>query len=209
MTLQRAVRLYQSEGVRACGRAVSSGASCSPSVKIPTNGISYSEVCGRVIGYQFATPDAVNTQFVPISEHNDINSYYVDGVSITRGFPRQHVWTFMGGFSDTYFKIWNCPCSDPPPGDSQQIQSFVSSNYFCESGNHYNHANRLYTEDPLWDGQDCSSQEKNCCLANGLPWFHRDYGTNTTTDFLELRVCGDQATSDEDVPVSFYEIYVK
>ena len=29
--------------------------------------------------------------------HNDINSYYVDGVSITRGSPRQHVWTLMAG----------------------------------------------------------------------------------------------------------------
>ena len=51
--------------------------------------------------------------------------------------------------------------------------------------------------------------EAPCCTAPGLPWFHRDYGTNTTTDYIELRVCGDQETSDEDSPVSFYEIYVK
>ena len=203
-------RLYQSGAVRACGRQYSGGASCTSPVKFPTNGIGYSEVCGRVTGYQYGTPDAVNTYFVPISAHNDINSYYVDGVSITRGSPRQHVWTFMGGYSDTYYQQWNCPCSNPP-GGSQQIQSFVGSNYYCESGNHNAGAwgSYLYTTDPLWDGQGCGPQEGGCCSASGLPWFHRDYGTNTTTDYLELRVCGDQRTPDEDVPVSFYEIYVK
>ena len=76
-------KLYQSGGVRACGRATSSVGSCT-SVQFPSNGISYSQVCGRVVGYQYRTPDAS-------SNHNDINSYYVDGVSITRGSPCQHV----------------------------------------------------------------------------------------------------------------------
>ena len=184
--------------------------SCSPPLKFPTNGISYSEVCGRVIGYQYGTPDAVATTHVPISEHNDINSYYVDGISITRGSPRQHVWTFMGGYSDTYYQLWNCPCSITP-SSVQQIQSFVGSHYFCESGNHNAGAQSsyLYTADPLWDGQVCGAQEGVCCSASGLPWFHRDYDTNTTTDYLELRACGDESTSNEDTPVSFYEIYVK
>uniref|UniRef100_A0A1X7TFJ7 Fibrinogen C-terminal domain-containing protein n=1 Tax=Amphimedon queenslandica TaxID=400682 RepID=A0A1X7TFJ7_AMPQE len=35
-------RLYQSGGVRACGRATSSGGSCT-SVQFPSNGISYSQ----------------------------------------------------------------------------------------------------------------------------------------------------------------------
>ena len=63
--------------------------------------------------------------------------------------------------------------------------------------------------DPLWDGKKCGSLEAPCCTAPGLPWFHRDYGTNTTTDYIELRVCGDQGSNNEDSPVSFYEIYVK
>uniref|UniRef100_A0A1X7U258 Fibrinogen C-terminal domain-containing protein n=1 Tax=Amphimedon queenslandica TaxID=400682 RepID=A0A1X7U258_AMPQE len=49
-------RLYQSGGVRACGRATSSVGSCT-SVQFPSNGISYSQVCGRVVGYQYGTPD--------------------------------------------------------------------------------------------------------------------------------------------------------
>ena len=88
-------RLYQSGGVRACGRATSSVGSCT-SVQFPSNGISYSQVCGRVVGYQYVSTDAVypgNYAGGPYGSvidpnHNDINSYYVDGVSITRGSPR-------------------------------------------------------------------------------------------------------------------------
>ena len=203
------LHLYQSGGVRACGRPYSGGPSCTSPLKFPTNGISYSEVCGRVTGYQFNSPDAVATAHVPISEHNDINSYYVDGVSITRGSPRQHVRTFICGLLESYYHFGNCPCSNLP-GGLQQIQSFVGSDYYCESGNPNNYwTQQLYTADPLWDGQGCGPQEGGCCSASDLPWFHRDYGTNTTTDYLELRVCGDQSTYDEDTPVSFYEIYVK
>ena len=68
-------------------RTVSSG-NCS-SVQYPSNGISYSQICGRVVGYQYGTADAVDTHG---NNHNNINSYYVDGISITHGSPRQHVW---------------------------------------------------------------------------------------------------------------------
>ena len=47
-----------------------------------------------------------------------------------------------------------------------------------------------------------SSLEGACCTAPGLPWFHKVLNI-TTTDYLELRVCGDQ-DSNEDSPVSFY-----
>uniref|UniRef100_A0A1X7TFL8 Uncharacterized protein n=1 Tax=Amphimedon queenslandica TaxID=400682 RepID=A0A1X7TFL8_AMPQE len=62
-------RLYQSGGVRACGRATSSVGSCT-SVQFPSNGISYSQVCGRVTGYQYASPDAVHNDG---SNHNNLN----------------------------------------------------------------------------------------------------------------------------------------
>ena len=205
------LHLYQSKGVRACGRPDSDGPSCSQPLKFSTNGISYSEVCGRVTGYQYGSPDAVATTHGPNSAHNDINSYYVDGVSITHGSPRQHVWTFMCGLYESHYDRANCPCSNPP-GSSQHVPSFVGSDYYCESGNSNSYRTRkLYTADPLWDGQGCGAQEEGCCSDSDLdlPWFHRDYGTNTTTGYLELRVCGDQQTKDEDTPVSFYEIYVK
>ena len=202
-------RLYQSGGVRACGRATSSEGSCT-SVQFPSNGISYSQVCGRVVGYQYASTDAVDNIITGPESHNDINSYYVDGVSITRGSPRQHVWTLMAGVtgSSTTEYPYNCPCSS---GSLQgpKIQSFVGNDYYCESGAGSSWTHILYTSDPLWDGQGCASLETACCNVPGIPWFHRDYGNTTTTDYLELRVCADQDTSDEDAPVGFYEIYVQ
>uniref|UniRef100_A0A1X7UD60 Uncharacterized protein n=1 Tax=Amphimedon queenslandica TaxID=400682 RepID=A0A1X7UD60_AMPQE len=50
--------LYQSGGVRACGRN-SSSAGCA-SVQFSSNGISYSQICGRVMGYQVGRPDTLN-----------------------------------------------------------------------------------------------------------------------------------------------------
>ena len=184
-------RLYQSGGVRACGRT-NSGAGC-VSVQFPSNGISYSQICGRVTGYQYAHPNGIDGQ-------NNINSNNLDGVSITRGSPRQHVWTLL---AETYQS--SCQCSG---SISPSVRPFIGTNYFCESGNpSASYSNTLYTSDPLWDGQGCGGSEGPCCNVPGIPWFHRDYGSTTTTDYIELRICADGG--DEDSPVSYYEIYVK
>ena len=193
-------RLYQSGGVRACGR-YNSGAGC-VSVQFPFNGISYSQICGRVTGYQYGSTNAFHGP-------SNINSYYVDGVSITRGSPRQHVWTLANGLSDSFntYPNWNCPCLN---GSSQAFPSFVGNHYFCESGSNASFPSAiLYTSDPLWDGQGCGFLETPCCNVTGIPWFHRDYGSTTTTDYIELRVCANQQSSNEDTSVGFYEIYVK
>uniref|UniRef100_A0A1X7SR68 Uncharacterized protein n=1 Tax=Amphimedon queenslandica TaxID=400682 RepID=A0A1X7SR68_AMPQE len=198
------LRYYQSGGVRVCGRAISSVGSCT-SVQFSSNGISYSQVCGRVTGYQYGSPDAVQNYYG--SNHNNLNADYVDGFSITRGSPRQHVWTLVGGVGETNSDPNNnCPCAT---GSLQQVQSFIGDHYFCESGITAMWTGQLYTSDPLWDGQNCGSAESPCCNVPGIPWFHRDYGNTTTNDYIELRVCGDESTANEDTPVSYYEIYVK
>ena len=215
-------KLYQSGGVRGCGRATSSVGSCT-SVQFPSNGISYSQVCGRVVGYQYGSPDGAypgnyaDEEYGSVisQSHKDINSYYVDGVSITHGSPRQHVWTLIAGQSSAGIHSWtgdaryNCPCS-PDSTINSTLQSFIGNDYFCESGNPNTDGTTLsthFTSDPLWDGKDCSS-EGDCCTAPGLPWFHKVLNT-TTTDYLELRVCADETTINEDSPVSFYELYIK
>ena len=53
--------LYQSGGVRACGKP-SSGC---VSVQFPSNGISYSQICGRVKGYQYGHTDGLHTNYSP------------------------------------------------------------------------------------------------------------------------------------------------
>ena len=148
------------------------------------------------------------------SGNDNLNSWYVDGVSITRGSPRQHVWTFAAGLTESSlaYPSYICPCIS---GSTESVPFFVGNHYYCESGNRNTNWRYIlyrsyspYTSDPLWDGQGCGSYEAPCCTTPGLPWFHRDYGTNTTTDYIELRVCGDQGPSNEDNPISFYEIYV-
>ena len=211
-------RLYQSGGVRACGQARFGDFSCQ-SVKFSSYEINYTQVCGRVVGYQYASPDAIqHAQWENPGKylggtdpkHNDINSTYVDGISLTHGSPHQHIWTFMGGLTGNETIIdgrYNCPCSPGSP-QSSHIQSFIGDDYFCESGAYDNWQHKLYTADTLWDGNGCGSLEQTCCQAPGLPWFHKVLNS-PTTDYLEMRDCGDIDTDDEDVPVNYYEIYIK
>ena len=195
------LRLYNVGGVRACGRQVSSVGSCD-SVTFSTNGMSYSRVCGRVIGYQYGSPDALYPDFGLV----EIDTPYVDGVSITYGSPRQHIWTFIAGWRDTNADNFDCPCNS---GSTASVQSFIGNDYFCESGNSLtNWESILYTDDLLWDGERCGGVEGPCCNAPGIPWFHKVLNSPTTDD-IELRVCEDHETSDEDTPVGLYEIYVK
>uniref|UniRef100_A0A1X7UIR2 Fibrinogen C-terminal domain-containing protein n=1 Tax=Amphimedon queenslandica TaxID=400682 RepID=A0A1X7UIR2_AMPQE len=192
-------RQYTKGSIRACGRPGSS-ASC-VSQQIPPNVLSYSEICGRVVGYQYATTDAFRGG-------GGINSYYVEGVSITYGSPRTHVWTLAAGPRQSHNDGggYSCPCNT---GSTQTVPSFVGSNYYCESGNPNNGIfGTMYTNDPLWDGQGCGSMEQACCAVPGQPWFYRNF-TASITDYIEIRVCGDQSPGNEDVPISFYEIYVK
>ena len=183
------LRLYQSGGFRACGRQNSNGGSCQ-SVKFPSNGIKYSKVCGRVVGCQYASPDGLDTTYG--TGHNDINSHYVDGISLTRGSPRQHIWTFIAGRDSV-----------------SNTQSFVGEDYFTESGYipNIDWGGRLWINNPLWDGRKCASYQQ-ACKTPGLLWFNKTLNS-ITTDCIEMRVCGDQDTTDEDVPVNYYEIYIK
>ena len=195
---------FEQNGARVCRRS-SNTSSCN-SVIFQTNDLSYSQICGKVTAYQYRAPDAV----VSRPQTNNISSFYLDGISITRGSPRQHVWSLMVGLFENSvlgYSWANCPCNT---GSPQTVQSFIGNNYYCESGNPTTVIeNRLYSNDELWDGKSCGSNEASCCTAPGQPWFHRDYGTITTTDHIELRMCGDSGWSDEDAMISKYEIYIK
>ena len=171
-------RLYSESGVRACGKPTLARG-CQVSVCFPTHGVSFSEVCGRVTGYQYYSPDAF-----------DVSSSYVDGVSLTYGSSCKHIWSFAAAKLESGA---SCPCS----GGTQR-KPFVGNDYFCELGNSGpSTQQRLYSE-PLWDGQGCRSNETPCCNATGIPWFHKRLSA-ATTDFIELRICSD--IYDEDTPV--------
>ena len=200
-------RLYETQGTRACGRPMTNQGSC-VSVKFSSK-VEYSQICGRVKGYQFGSTDAIDI-FHGAVQFNDIDSYYADGISITKGQPRQHIWTLMAGLDEhaSYINYGDphCPCA-AVNYSRMSIQTFVGSDYFCESGRTGVWELIPYFSDPLWDGKDCNGNEGPCCDVSGLPWFHKN--VTLTTDYIELRVCLDQGTDNEDVLFEEYEIYVK
>ena len=196
-------RMYSEGGVHACGRPVNKSGSCVGTI-FSSSGIKYSQVCGKVIGYQVGWPDAARRDD---GSNYDINSFYADGVSVTHGSPRKHIWTLMSGESESSFRHSRCPC-----GNYGSIPSpFVGSDYYCESG-HKDKSNpiygKLYPSDPLWDGKECGTSETSCCQRPLIPWFYKSIGYYTT-DYIEMRICCDEGTNDEDVAVEQYELYVK
>ena len=71
--------------VRTCVRNRASGG-CS-SVELSIDNTQYTRVCGRITAYQVGSVDGFT--------HNNINSVYVDGISLTHGYGtsagRQHI----------------------------------------------------------------------------------------------------------------------
>ena len=169
------------------------------SVNYSTNGLSYQKVCGRASAYQKASPDGF--------PGGTIDDTYIDGISITHGYPCQHIWTYAVGVVDSgpNSSCCTCPCAaDPGP----QPPEFVGLNYYCESGVDGPHWNcEYYLSDVLWDGAGCSASNM-CCLDSNLPWFYRDLNI-TTQDDIEVRSCIDEEFYNEAVLITNLELYVQ
>ena len=184
---------------RLCARRQSSGG-CS-TVTISTSNIRYSSVCGRVIAYQYGAPDA----FYMLS----INSTYVDGVSLTHGNPRKHIWTFAAATDEVSIEDNSCPCirSDLISRANSKIPSFVGDDYFCDTGSQNHYQLILYSDNPLWDGVGCGSQS-TCCSFNNPPWFYKQL-PQPTTDDIEMRLCRNYLRTNEDIAIEMANIYVR
>ena len=187
-------------GKRTCVRNETTGG-CS-SVHFITPGVDYSSVCGRVIGYQYGAPEA----FIGTS----VDSRYVDGVSLTHGDPRQHIWTFAAARDEVgSYSSGNCPCintnlsaqATPPP-------AFVGNDYFCDTGSEDRWQIIFYGDDPLWDGAGCGPLN-TCCSLNTPPWFYKQL-PQPTTDDIEMRMCRDNdPINNEDIAIEIVEVYVQ
>ena len=194
---------------RVCGRR-STSASCE-GLTYTTGSEQYDQVCGRMIGYQLNTPDAFGGGGMSIPPQS-IDSYYMDGLSVTHGSPRQHIWSFVGGVDEdtSDYPASSCPCVAGST-TRNRIPSFVGQSYFCESGlTRYSDGinGPLYSNgDPLWDGQGCGPAS-SCCTFNSPPWFNVQL-SSPTTDNIEVRICGDEGIRNEDTPIHLIELYVK
>ena len=159
----------ESPNIRTCVRNEASGG-CS-SVELSTANIQYSRVCGRITAHQFDSVDGFHA--------DDINSNYVDGVSLTHrhrtSAGRQHIWSFAAARSSC------SDCGHVPPSN-------VGDDYFCGVVN------------PMW----CTRSDE-CCTT---PYFLKTL-PQPTTDDIEMRVCRSGDRDNEDIAIETVEIYVQ
>ena len=189
---------------RVCGRRSSSGG-CE-GLNYTTGSEQYDQVCGRIIGYQLGIPNAfcanaANTQ--------SIDTNYVNGISVTHGSPRQHIWTFAAGV-DELIGPHKCPCIIGNTGARSRVPLFMGQNYFCETGvTEWPGTYGVFypNGDPLWDGQGCGPTSA-CCTFNSPPWFNIQLSSPTTDD-IEVRICDNVGIQTADSPIQLMELYVK
>ena len=188
---------------RTCGRSHTIAGGCS-STTFSVGGLPYCRVCGRIRAYQFGATNAF------LYYTRGIESYYVDGISLTHGRTgrRQHIWTFAAGATEvsTSFPDLDCPCVT---ANYDRVPAFIGNDFFCESGLHsaWSYQYILFPDDVLWDGQNCTSTS-TCCQLNNPPWFTKTL-PNATTDDIELGICTSHRPAQEDVPVELIELYVQ
>jgi hypothetical protein len=159
-----------------------------------TSGGNYTNVCGKVRGYQYYDTEPFNSV--------SINSPYLTGVSITHGSPRRHLWSYAVGRSENHYS-YHCPCTKPNQRTPYSVPSFVGEHFYCESGFVAYHEYKIAWEDPLWDGEGCYTPGNQCCQRYG--WFHREI--DITSDDIEVRWCSDNRYN-EDVFTDQLEIWV-
>ena len=190
---------------RSCGGVTIGDQTCDSSTFPNIDGVEYSQVCGRMVGYQLSAPDA----FRPYHEGSvtTIEGPYLDGVSLTHGLQgsRQHIWSFAVGASEGSGGTDACPCDTTAP---ITIPPFVGEDYFCESGVQVTNCTEIYFgADPLWDGMNCDD-DSTCCDFNVPPYFTKSL-PSATADDLEVRLCSYDSGCASDIAVSFIELYVK
>ena len=188
---------------RSCTKNTTNGCD---SANFSAGGLQYSQVCGQIVGYQQGTTDAFFGWF----SNGDIDGGYVDGVSVTHGTPREHIWTFASAHDESLTTGVICPCTNiNNPTTDFNIPDFVGNDYFCETGvpTGSTWSNIFFSDDPLWDGDGCGPTS-TCCTFNNPPWFCKQL-PRPTIDDLEVRICGDEVHHNERTPIELIEIYVK
>jgi hypothetical protein len=113
---------FNSGGVRVCKRIqnVAIGGGCDGTTF--TTDRSYHKVCGRATGYQIGGSAAFGW-----TTQQTVDTFYLYGLSLTRGSPCQHIWTFATGLTegDHSRADWHCPCADPTNPNNVEVPSFL------------------------------------------------------------------------------------
>ena len=107
-----------------------------------------SRVCGKIIGYQFGR---TNGLLHYISDNTvSIDTAFVDGIVLTHGSPRAHIWTFVAGHDQISTTNEDCPCNSN--SFSGTLPPYIGNDYFCDSAHTVNNQPPLshLTNDHLW-----------------------------------------------------------
>ena len=208
------------------------GRGCS-STSFSVQDVQYTRVCGKIIGYQQRTPDAFHPYYA--NRGLTIDDRYVDGISLTHG-RNPHIWTFAAATHEIITPHATvCPCTNihntvsipippslvPRPRGRRErrlssshaawergyIPPYVGSDYFCDTASKDQVQFRFYPNDPLWDGQGCG-RLNTCCSFNNPPWFMKEL-PSPTKDGIGMRLCADQARTDEDIAFESIQLYVQ
>ena len=174
---------------RACTSSIST-AGCE-GVSFPVSGGTYSHVCGRADGYATGDVDAFADLFN--LRNDNIDNPYLEGVSITHGSPRQHIWSLAAGYDQN--NHFRCPCDNSDRSFAPFPPSFVGDNYFCDG---------VMNGNILWNGIGCTTA---CCTFNSPPYFSVSL-PNPTSDAIEVRICTDQPSSDEAVHITTLQLFM-
>ena len=199
--------LESSNPLRTCVKQNTAAGCALMAYPYPPNDAGYSRMCGKIQGYQVGTTNGFANDMGRRRMVPNIDQNYVDGVTLTHGSPKQHIWTFASGIDKTGMSrvMSACPCqfdtaASPP--------AFVRNDYFCDTGtqNFTGQNGTSFFPSPLWDGASCIASDP-CCSFNTPPWFHKQL-SRPTTDTIEMRVCRDAAKTKEDIAIEIVEIYV-
>ena len=194
------------------------GGECSPFfIEVGTE--PFTKVCGKAVGYQMGFPNAYSVSNLPHSA----DSLYVDGLSITYGFPRKHIWTYAVASSrSTIYRtdLPTCPCQN-----GQAQPHFVGRYYYCDSAhgepppqsqvniqeNGYTVYSKINNDTSLWE-ENCVCCDISEDLPVSPPWFVRDrlpdFSEELETRF-DIRLCEHEVDMQEGALITEFELYVQ
>ena len=185
--------------IRTCGGLATTGCA---SANFSTHGMNYSQVCGRLRGYQVGSTGG----FGPYV-NDPTSGIIVDGVLISHGKTQKHIWAYATGLEQLFQKHDNviCPCASYKFNGT--VPSFIRNDYYCDSGVDSNPERAKFYTTPLWTGEGCTPPNL-CCSHSGMPWFCKTLPV-PTTDYIEIRNCHNNPYGHEDTALELIEFYIQ
>ena len=192
------LKTYTYNSKQYCRSSVEGGCS---SVYYDTLGKEIKEVCGMIEAYQYHSTDAFGFRQ---GATPTIDEPYLDGISITQGSPRQHIWSYVVASRAREFG-GPCPTCSSAGNGGVSGPMFIGSDYYCATGNSGPGWEPKIYSNQLWDSPELLIS----CSANAdPPWFKKRL-TNSSTDNIEIRWCCDQVSVDEAIPTRRVELYIR